>query len=121
MDPYERTKLGDAVKESTYKKGQYIITEGEEGSVFYLLTDGTAIATKNLGDIEPTKVMDYARGNYFGERALLTNDLRQANVVVTSEEASVLSLDRDTFNRLLGPLEDVLKRNMDQYNKFKNK
>jgi hypothetical protein len=29
MDPYERSKLGDAVKEEEFKKGDYIIKEGE--------------------------------------------------------------------------------------------
>ena len=48
MDPYERSKLGDAVIESKFKKGDYVITEGEEGSTFYLISDGTAMATKAL-------------------------------------------------------------------------
>lgn len=29
MDPYERSKVGDAIKENKFKKGQYVITEGE--------------------------------------------------------------------------------------------
>jgi len=119
MDPYERSKLGDAVKEETFTKGQKIITEGEEGNTFYLITEGTAIATKNLGNEKPDKVKDYARGHYFGERALMMNDLRAANIEVTSDEVKVLSLERDTFIRLLGPLEDIMKRNMDEYEKFK--
>ena len=69
-----------------------------------MVSDGTAIATKDLGDGKPTKVKDYIAGMYFGERALLTNELRAANIVVTSNEVSVLTLDRDTFIRLLGPL-----------------
>ena len=104
MDPYERSQLGDAIKEQTFKNGEYVITEGQEGNTFFLVSEGTAIATKNLGQGEPTKVKDYARGDYFGERALLTSELRAANIVVTSPECVVLSLDRDTFIRLLGPL-----------------
>ena len=42
--------------------------------------------------------------NYFGERALLTSELRAANIVVSSDQCVVLSLDRDTFVRLLGPV-----------------
>jgi len=84
MDPYERSKLGDAVKEQKYKKGEFVITEGDEGSTFYLISEGTAEATKNLGGYEPTKVKDYQKGDYFGERALLTSEFRAANIVVTS-------------------------------------
>jgi len=118
MDPYERSKLGDAVKEMQFKRGDYIIKEGEEGSCFYLIEYGTAIATKNLGGSEPQQVKDYKRGDYFGERALLTKENRAANIVVTSDECKVLMLERDTFVRLLGSLDDILKRNMTDYLKF---
>ena len=52
MDPYERSKLGDAVKEVTYNEGDFIITEGEEGNTFFLVSEGTAIATKKMNDGE---------------------------------------------------------------------
>ena len=95
-----------------------MITEGQEGSTFFLISEGTAIATKNLGQGEPTKVKDYQRGDFFGERALLTSELRAANIVVTSPECVVLSIDRETFIRLLGPLQDILKREMAEYHKY---
>jgi cAMP-dependent protein kinase regulator len=63
-------------------------------------------------------VKDYVRGNYFGERALLTNEMRAASIIVTSDECKVLTLQRDTFNRLLGSLEDILRRNMEEYQKM---
>ena len=46
MDPYERSKLGDALKEEHYKKGDYVIKEGEIGDKFYFISEGEAIATK---------------------------------------------------------------------------
>ena len=115
LDNYERSKLGDAVKEHNFKKGESIISEGEEGDIFFLIAEGTCIATKALGGAEPTKVKDYERGNYFGERALLTNELRAANIIVSSEECKVLAIDRLSFQRLLGPLDELLKRNMEDY------
>jgi cAMP-dependent protein kinase regulator len=118
MDPYERSKLGDAVIEHKFKKGQYVITEGEEGSTFFLISEGTAEATKNLGGPEPTKVKDYMKGDYFGERALLTAEFRAANIVVTSDTCTCLSLEKKTFDRLLGSLDSILKRNMEEYLKF---
>lgn len=121
MDPYERSKLGDCVKEEHFKNGDFIIKENEEGSKFYLISDGTCIATKMLNAAQPTKVKDYTRGDYFGERCLIMNELRAANIVVTSDSATVLSIDRDTFMRLLGPLEDIMRRNIDDYNKINSK
>ena len=40
--------------------------------------------------------------------------MRAANVIATSD-VKCLSLECDTFKRLLGPLDDILKRNMDKY------
>lgn len=48
MDAYERNKLADAIKEAWYKKGDYVIKEGEQGEIFYLIMSGRAIATKVL-------------------------------------------------------------------------
>ena len=48
MDPYERSKLADALKEEKFSKGDYIIKEGDIGDKFYLISEGEAIATKTL-------------------------------------------------------------------------
>jgi len=117
MDPYERSKLGDAVREERFAEGDFIIKQGTAGETFYMLVDGTAIALKRMPDGTETQVMSYEPGKYFGERALLTNDLRAASIVATSD-CQTLSLDRATFNRLLGPLDNILKRNMEEYKKY---
>ena len=116
MDPYERSKLGDAVREENFADGDYIIRQGATGDVFYMLTEGTAKAIKRT-ETEEVEVMQYAAGSYFGERALLMNDLRAASIIATSD-VRVLSLQRDTFRRLLGPLDDILRRNMEAYKKY---
>ena len=96
--------LGDAVQEANFNKGDKIIAEGEVGNIFFIISEGTCIATKNMGEAEPTQIMEYERGHYFGERALLTNENRAANIIVTSNVCQCLTLDRKTFTRLLGPL-----------------
>lgn len=119
MDAYERSKLADAFVEETYKPGEFIIREGEEGETFYMIESGDAQATKTLNPGEdPVVVMHYKVGDYFGERALLKNEPRAANVVAKTE-CVVVSMNRHSFKRLLGPLEDILKRNMELYEQFK--
>ena len=61
---------------------------------------------------------EYKEGKYFGERALIKGEPRYANIVAKSELVKVISLDRDSFKRLLGPIEEILKRNMDKYQTF---
>jgi cAMP-dependent protein kinase regulator len=62
--------------------------------------------------------MHYKVGDYFGERALIKNEPRAANVIAKNH-CTVVLLDRHSFKRLLGPLEDILKRNLEVYEKFK--
>ena len=65
----------------------------------------------------PIEVMNYKKGDYFGERALIKNEPRAANVIAKSDLV-VVNLDRHSFKRLLGPLEEILKRNMEIYNQY---
>lgn len=121
MEPYERSKLADAFKERAVKSGEYIIREGEPGNDLYLLQEGNAIATKTLqADQPPQQVMEYKVGDYFGERALIQNEPRAANVIA-STDCVMVSMDRHSVKRLLGPLEDLLKRNFDVYAKYTKK
>ena len=119
IEPYELMQISDAIKSATYQKDDYIIREGEMGDVFYILEEGECVATKTL---EPGKadtvIKDYGVGDYFGERALIKGEPRYANIIVKSETAKVISLDRTSFKRLLGPIEDLLKRNIEKYKTF---
>jgi len=118
MDPYERTKLSDVIGVEKYKTGDYIIKQGEEGNKFYIIEEGAAIATKTLqGKTEPETVLKYKSGDYFGELALFHNEPRQANIIAESD-ISVMTLDRSVFNRVLGPLKEILARNAKKYEKF---
>ena len=61
--------------------------------------------------------MQYKVGDYFGELALLKNEPRAANVLAKTK-LRVVSLERNSFKRLLGPLDQILKRNMDAYSNY---
>ena len=115
MDEYERAKLADAFKEEWYSPEQVVITEGEEGNTFYLVMSGEAVATKavEVGK-PPIQVFVYGPGDYFGERALIKNEPRAANIIAKSQLHLVV-LDRPSFKRLLGPIEEILKRNIGLY------
>mgnify|MGYP000681095193 CR=1 FL=1 len=91
--------------ETWFEAGQNVITEGDDGEVFYLVMSGEAVATKTLQPGTPaTQVASYKPGDYFGERALLKNEPRAANVVAETR-LQVVELDRKSFRRLLGPID----------------
>lgn len=104
LKPYERAKIADALEPIKYPAGATIITEGDPGDAFYLLESGEAEAVKN-----GVSVKDYSRGDYFGELALLDDKPRAASVVAKTD-IKVARLGRDGFKRLLGPVEDIMRR-----------
>ena len=59
-------------------------------------------------------VMNYGPGDYFGELALLREEPRAANVIAV-QDSKLIYLDRKSFSRLVGPLDEILKRNIANY------
>ena len=80
------------------------------------LEEGKCEATKTLEPGKPdTVIKEYSVGDYFGERALIKGEPRACNIIAVSDTVKVISLDRISFKRLLGPIEELLKRNIDKY------
>lgn len=109
MDPYERSKLSDALKTEDFKDNDIIIKEGESGDTFYIIESGRAEAFK-----DEKSVMKYSKGDYFGELALIKDQPRAATVRAKGP-CRVVTLTRGSFKRLLGPVEQILKRNAERY------
>lgn len=116
MDSYERSQIVDVLKVETYKKGEYVMKQGEDGNRFYIVEEGTLSAMKKMeGEAEARNVLDYKMGDYFGELALLKNQPRAASILVTSDEAKVVWIDRKSFNRKLGHLQEHLSKRVLAY------
>ncbi|CCU82360.1 cAMP-dependent protein kinase regulatory subunit [Blumeria hordei DH14] len=106
LTKYERSKIADALVTLKYPAGTTIIKEGDVGEEFYLLESGEAEAFK-AGCQNAVKC--YSKGDYFGELALL-NDAPRAASVVSKTEVKVAKLGKDGFQRLLGPVESIMRR-----------
>jgi len=115
IDAYERAQISDALKTETYQKDDFVVKQAEEGNVFYIVEEGSLVVVKEVLGEDPQEVMQYGSGDYFGELALLKNQPRAASVKVKSDVARVLSLDRKSFVKMLGPVQDVLKRKQSEY------
>jgi len=120
MEKEERTKLADAFKEEWFEDSDYIIKQGDkdDNSSFYMIIEGNCSATMTMTPgTAPVEVKSYGPGDYFGERSLLKDAPRAANVIAQSQ-VCVVSLDRNAFKRLMGPMEEILSRNEEEYQKF---
>eukprot|EP00746_Dinoflagellata_sp_MGD_P168131 gnl/MRDRNA2_/MRDRNA2_99325_c0_seq1.p1 gnl/MRDRNA2_/MRDRNA2_99325_c0~~gnl/MRDRNA2_/MRDRNA2_99325_c0_seq1.p1 ORF type:complete len:442 (-),score=125.93 gnl/MRDRNA2_/MRDRNA2_99325_c0_seq1:105-1340(-) len=115
MEQYERNQIADALKTENFEAGQTIVRQGDPGDKFYIVEEGQAVALKYwVEGQQPQEVMEYKDGDYFGELALLRNEPRAATVNARTAMRA-LSVDRRTFQKMLGPLEDMLKRNTSRY------
>lgn len=73
------------------------------------------MAEKTVTSYElPRVVYKYKEGEYFGELALLHDVCRQASVKAQTP-VRVAYLDRESFKRIFGSMEDILKRNEEKY------
>ena len=111
LKPSDIDAMALAIQKDKFKKGHVIVREGERGDIFYLIESGSVdVIKKNSGDRPITTL---TTGQFFGERALLTEDVRQATCVATSE-VHCLFLMREDFNIILGDLQDLLDGNVRQ-------
>ncbi|MGE5150836.1 MAG: ATP-binding cassette domain-containing protein [Rhodospirillaceae bacterium] len=94
-----------------FHQGDVLIREGDVGEEFYLLGDGQVdVHRSDAGD---AVVATLGVGHYFGERALITGEKRNATIVC-KEPGMAYALDKASFKAALASvpsLKDQLKRN----------
>eukprot|EP00444_Apocalathium_aciculiferum_P028453 CAMPEP_0183438986 /NCGR_PEP_ID=MMETSP0370-20130417/77726_1 /TAXON_ID=268820 /ORGANISM="Peridinium aciculiferum, Strain PAER-2" /LENGTH=420 /DNA_ID=CAMNT_0025627331 /DNA_START=55 /DNA_END=1317 /DNA_ORIENTATION=+ len=114
LGDYERSQLADALQKQTVQKGEHVITQGEEGSKFYLVEEGELAAMKSTEGDPEREVKSYKMGDYFGELALINEVTRQASVVARTD-VKLLWIDRRGFTSLLGDLQADMETLAAQY------
>ena len=111
LDDRDLLKISDALTSVTFPEGERIINKGDVGEVFYIVREGS-VKVHDIGFGDSTYVdQPLQAGDYFGERALITGDPRVANVTATSV-CTCLCLSRDTFEKVLGPLQGLIDASM---------
>lgn len=107
----EFAQLADSLVTRTFDPGKWIVQQGDAGEEFFILAEGSCEAVKN-----EKLVMKYKSGDFFGELALLHSQPRAAGVKVTGDSAAtVFSLERSAFDRLLGPVRQAFDSQAAKY------
>merc|ERR1719440_1113827 len=88
----------DAMEERTFDANTQIVTQGEDGSVMWVIEEGTLECSKKIEGVEKV-VKTCGRGDLFGELALLYNCPRAANVI-SRDKCILWELDRETFRNV---------------------
>lgn len=103
----------------TYIKGEYICRQGSYGDTFYIISEGSVRISQEIkgnsgqtpkkGNKTETEkqLRILSKGDYFGEKALLSSggSCRTANVV--SQGCECLVLDKTSFFSLIGDLGEL--------------
>ncbi|KAH8237877.1 hypothetical protein KR032_004901 [Drosophila birchii] len=105
-------KIADVLELEFYAAGTYIIRQGTAGDSFFLISQGNVQVTQKLtpSSAEETELRILARGDYFGEQALINEDKRTANIIALPPGVECLTLDRDSFKRLIGDLCELKEK-----------
>lgn len=107
LDDEQIERIASIVYKESIPTGVNILQEGEEGDKMYIIQEGTAEVSRTLtlkvtrhefGQKEKTFIR-LSPGFFFGEMALLENDVRSATVATVSD-CKLFVIDRETFNAL---------------------
>lgn len=111
-------RLADNLSEVTFQDGDYIINQGDVGNTFYVIQEGAVICTI-WEEVSASKkktsreVLRLKKNQYFGERALLNDAPRAANVISVGR-TKLLQVGRREFEEVLGSLQDMIEADRQQ-------
>ena len=110
MEKDQLDTMAQLLTQEYFKEEDTIIREGQAGNTFYIIQSGEVnIYKKGLAEPGKDPPLDtWGRERFFGEKALLSDDVRQATVVAASPVVVCFVMTRGDFTRVLGNLQDIL-------------
>lgn len=115
LDDGQLRALASALQESVHDEGEFLFRQGDVGDALYIVLAGQAEVLRSAageqGAAAPMQVAVLRQWSCFGEQALLTdNGRRYGSVRAISQELKCLSISRSSFERALGPPQQLLKQ-----------
>ncbi len=99
LTPRTLAELANNIEIREYSGGDRIVTQGDEGREFFMITDGRVDITRLEAEREQP-VTQLGTGAYFGEVALIKDQPRNANVTAI-EDTTCYVLDREEFRNVV--------------------
>lgn len=103
--------IANIVEVVPFHENDQIIKKGEKGDIFYMIKEGVVLCTNagsSNGEIE------LKAGDHFGERALLLDEPRAANVIAKTN-VICFAIVREAFSSIIGPLKNLLETSLASY------
>ena len=121
LTPNEIGKVCDIMVEKEYKAGEEIIKQNENEDEFIILYEGNCHSEKiSESGKAPQMLKEFESNDYFGEAPWFKSEQRNY-IVVADSDCTVFIISRIKFKRMVGSLENILKRKIDSHQKFMKK
>jgi putative ABC transport system ATP-binding protein len=112
LTPSQLADVAERMRRAKFPAGMPIVRQGEPGDKFYLIRKGSVdVLVRQAGGAEQ-RVAQLKDGEFFGERALITGEPRNATVVA-HEEVEAYTLEKADFDAALeasAPFKEQLYR-----------
>jgi NTE family protein len=101
LSPEARRELLERARLIRLAPGEWLLREGETADAAYVVRSGRIDVLRGRGDGPPETLAELGRGSVVGELALLARSTRAASIR-GRRDATLLRIDRETFDTLLG-------------------
>lgn len=100
LTPTELTHVAECTVKRQYQAGETIIRQGEDGEEFFLIAQGRVSISAYRGGEPQRELGTMQRGDFFGERALITGEPRNATIRAL-DDVETYVLDKENFRNAL--------------------
>lgn len=105
-------KLSSVMTPRVFTERDLIVRKGTMGDAFYIIKEGNVLVKDISAGSSVYEDQTLGPGEYFGERSLATDEPRAANAVGINNGVA-FSIDRATFEKVLGKMSDVIMKAQD--------
>lgn len=106
LSPGDLKQVAVIANEASFKDGEVLAEEGEQGDVLYIIVEGEVIVTKSDAGGQVLELARRRSGEYVGEMAIINREPRMATLAA-SGDTYALTIDQKSFEGLLRERPDV--------------
>ena len=113
LDQLDIQKLIQNLQPRKFTKGEYLVKKGSKGDYFFVIQKGKIeVSDISIGQTTYENQI-LGVGDFFGERSLITHELRSANCIAITD-GIVLTIAKSTFELTIGKYSKLVLKSQDK-------
>ena len=113
LDPSDISKLINNLQPRKFVKDELLVEKGSKGDYFFVIQEGKIQVTDITIGKTTYENQILGVGDFFGERALITQEPRSANCIAVTD-GIVLTIDKTTFETTVGKYSKLVLKSQDK-------